>query len=244
TKQTPPLLAAAVLAAKQTPPLLAVAVSTAKQTPPLLAAAVSAAKQTPPLLVAAVSAAKQTPPLLAATVSAAKQTPLIIAQQRRWWCLWCRVKCGGGVVVSRLSGGGGWGGVIAREGEWRGGSDRSGDEETFWFRRKNPAEKVFRRWRPPVANSIQYEGYLNPDSHDSYFHQSNYDRTDFEKSLTELNNDVRSDLEDFKRCVCSMRTVHWKLFCQRGGSGKSDDPPKTQKDPPLCILVKNKSKKD
>nr|GFB95735.1 hypothetical protein [Tanacetum cinerariifolium] len=40
----------------------------------------------------------------------------------------------------------GWlGDGAAREGEWRGGSDRSGDRESFWVRRKKPAEKVFRR---------------------------------------------------------------------------------------------------
>nr|GFA71649.1 hypothetical protein [Tanacetum cinerariifolium]GFB04587.1 hypothetical protein [Tanacetum cinerariifolium] len=42
----------------------------------------------------------------------------------------------------------GWGGdsvVVAREGKWCRGSGRSGDYESFWFRRKNPAGKVFRR---------------------------------------------------------------------------------------------------
>ncbi|GKA54627.1 hypothetical protein Tco_0753576, partial [Tanacetum coccineum] len=37
---------------------------------------------------------------------------------------------------------------------------------------------------------------------------------DSEKSLTELNNDVKNDLEDFKRRIRSMRTVHWKLFAR------------------------------
>nr|GEV46225.1 hypothetical protein [Tanacetum cinerariifolium] len=67
------------------------------------------------------------------------------------------------------------------------------------------------------ANSIQSEAYLNQDSHYSYFHQSHYDRNDSETSLRELNNDVRNDLEDFKRCVRSMRTVHWKLFAKKDG---------------------------
>nr|GFB73206.1 hypothetical protein [Tanacetum cinerariifolium] len=35
----------------------------------------------------------------------------------------------------------------AREGRWLSGSDRSEGEEAFWFRRKKPAEKVFRRRR-------------------------------------------------------------------------------------------------
>ncbi|GJZ43647.1 hypothetical protein Tco_0590902 [Tanacetum coccineum] len=62
------------------------------------------------------------------------------------------------------------------------------------------------------ANYIQSEGYQNQNSYDSYSRQSDYDPNDSEKSLTELNNDVRNDLKDFKRCVRSMRTVHWKLY--------------------------------
>ncbi|GKB49279.1 hypothetical protein Tco_0900032 [Tanacetum coccineum] len=42
--------------------------------------------------------------------------------------------------------------------------------------------------------------------------QSLHDPNDFKKSLTKLNNDVRNDLEDFKRRIRSMRTVHWKLY--------------------------------
>ncbi|GJU26005.1 hypothetical protein Tco_1164626 [Tanacetum coccineum] len=67
------------------------------------------------------------------------------------------------------------------------------------------------------ANYIQSEEYQNQDSHDSYSHQTYHDRNDSEKSLTELNNDVRNDLEDFKRCIHSMRTVHWKLFARDDG---------------------------
>ncbi|GJV01798.1 hypothetical protein Tco_1335367 [Tanacetum coccineum] len=33
----------------------------------------------------------------------------------------------------------------------------------------------------------------------------------------ELNNDVRNDLEDFKRHIRSMRTVYWKLFDRDDG---------------------------
>ncbi|GKB38744.1 reverse transcriptase domain-containing protein [Tanacetum coccineum] len=62
------------------------------------------------------------------------------------------------------------------------------------------------------ANFIRSEDHQNRISHDSYSHQSHHDRNDSEKSLTELNNDVRNDLEDFKRCIRSMRTVHWKLY--------------------------------
>ncbi|GJS42343.1 reverse transcriptase domain-containing protein [Tanacetum coccineum] len=42
-------------------------------------------------------------------------------------------------------------------------------------------------------------------------HEANYIQSE------ELNNDVKNDLEDFKRCIRSMRTVHWKLFAIDGG---------------------------
>ncbi|GJS41376.1 reverse transcriptase domain-containing protein [Tanacetum coccineum] len=64
------------------------------------------------------------------------------------------------------------------------------------------------------ANYIQSEDYQNQNSHDSSSRQSFHDPNDSEKSLTELNNDVRNDLKDFKRCVHSMKTVHWKLFAK------------------------------
>ncbi|GJX44667.1 reverse transcriptase domain-containing protein [Tanacetum coccineum] len=67
------------------------------------------------------------------------------------------------------------------------------------------------------ANYIQSEGNKDRNSHDSHSHQSHHDHNDSEKSLTELNNDVRNDLEDFKRCIHSMRTVHWKLFSRDDG---------------------------
>ncbi|GJR58558.1 reverse transcriptase domain-containing protein [Tanacetum coccineum] len=62
------------------------------------------------------------------------------------------------------------------------------------------------------ANYIQSEGYHNRNSHDLFSRQSHYDHNDFEKSLTELNNDLKKDHEELKRCICSMRTVHWRLF--------------------------------
>ncbi|GJT16572.1 reverse transcriptase domain-containing protein [Tanacetum coccineum] len=79
------------------------------------------------------------------------------------------------------------------------------------------------------ANYIQSEGYQNQNSHDSYSHQSHHDRNDFEKSLTKLNKDVRNDLEDFKRCVQSMRTVHWKLFARDDGKTTGVLPNKVSK---------------
>ncbi|GJV83203.1 hypothetical protein Tco_1523101 [Tanacetum coccineum] len=138
---------------------------------------------------------------------------------------------------------------------------------------------------------IQSEGYQNRNSHDLYSHQSHHDPNDSEKLLTELNNDMKQDLEDFKSCIRSMRTIHSKLFVKDDGkttgdlpnkkkidewsksqnvsseqtdrtdppppqahtkqvnvvfteSGKSDDPPKIQKDPPPLIIVINKIEKD
>ncbi|GJX05907.1 hypothetical protein Tco_0193839 [Tanacetum coccineum] len=67
------------------------------------------------------------------------------------------------------------------------------------------------------ANYIQSGGYHNRNSHDLFSRKSHHDPNDSEKSLTELNNDVKNDLEDFKRCIRSMRTVHWKLFARDDG---------------------------
>ncbi|GJV75845.1 reverse transcriptase domain-containing protein [Tanacetum coccineum] len=61
-------------------------------------------------------------------------------------------------------------------------------------------------------NYIQSEGYQNRNSHNLFSHQSLHDPNDSEKSPTKLNNDERNELKDFKRCVRSMRTVHWKLY--------------------------------
>ncbi|GKC14082.1 hypothetical protein Tco_1010864 [Tanacetum coccineum] len=49
------------------------------------------------------------------------------------------------------------------------------------------------------ANFIRYEDHQNRISHDSYSHQSHHDRNDSEKSLTELNNDVRNDPRRFQK---------------------------------------------
>ncbi|GKE60584.1 hypothetical protein Tco_1510951 [Tanacetum coccineum] len=62
------------------------------------------------------------------------------------------------------------------------------------------------------ANYIQSEGYQNRYFYDPYSHQSLHDSNDSEKSLTDLNNDLKNDLEDFKRCVRSMRTIHSNLY--------------------------------
>ncbi|GKD18998.1 hypothetical protein Tco_1208156, partial [Tanacetum coccineum] len=57
------------------------------------------------------------------------------------------------------------------------------------------------------ANYIESKCYQDRDSHDSYSHQFHYDHNGSEKSLIDLNNDVKNDLEYFKRCIRSMRTV-------------------------------------
>nr|GEU54374.1 hypothetical protein [Tanacetum cinerariifolium] len=59
---------------------------------------------------------------------------------------------------------------------------------------------------------IKSEGYQNQNSHNSYSHQSHHDLDDSKKLLTELNNDVKNDLKDFKRCIRSMRTNYDKLY--------------------------------
>nr|GEW05375.1 hypothetical protein [Tanacetum cinerariifolium] len=67
------------------------------------------------------------------------------------------------------------------------------------------------------VNYIQSEGHQSQISHDSYSRQSHHDPNDTEKSLTKLNNDVRNDLEDFKRCVHNMTTIHDKLYDRDDG---------------------------
>ncbi|GKD45616.1 hypothetical protein Tco_1270261 [Tanacetum coccineum] len=67
------------------------------------------------------------------------------------------------------------------------------------------------------ANYIRSEDYQNQDSHNSFSCQFHHDPYDSEKLLTKLNNDVRNDLEDFKRCIRGMRTIYWKLFSRDDG---------------------------
>ncbi|GJU03652.1 hypothetical protein Tco_1113990 [Tanacetum coccineum] len=79
------------------------------------------------------------------------------------------------------------------------------------------------------ANYIQSEGYQNRKSHNSFSHQSLHNPNDPEKSLAELNNDVKNELEGFKRRICSMRTVHWKLFARDDGKTSGVLPNKESK---------------
>ncbi|GKA27592.1 hypothetical protein Tco_0713760 [Tanacetum coccineum] len=75
------------------------------------------------------------------------------------------------------------------------------------------------------ANYIQSGGCQNQNSKDSYSHISHYEQpqsnNDSKKTLTELNNDGKQDLEHFKSCIRSMRTVHDKLFV-RDDQSKTD----------------------
>nr|GEU54668.1 reverse transcriptase domain-containing protein [Tanacetum cinerariifolium] len=59
-------------------------------------------------------------------------------------------------------------------------------------------------WSTKSQNDHHQESVAFTDSH--------HDLDDCEKSLTELNNDVKNDLEDFKRCIHSMRTDYDKLY--------------------------------
>ncbi|GKE71133.1 hypothetical protein Tco_1529205 [Tanacetum coccineum] len=79
------------------------------------------------------------------------------------------------------------------------------------------------------VNSIQSEGYQNQNSQESYSPQSLHNPNDYEKLLTELKNDVRNNLEDFKRCIRSKRTVHWKLFPRDDGKTTGVLPNKVSK---------------
>ncbi|GKE34195.1 reverse transcriptase domain-containing protein [Tanacetum coccineum] len=79
------------------------------------------------------------------------------------------------------------------------------------------------------ANYIQYEDYQNRNSYDSFSHQSLHDPNDSDKSLTELNNDVINDLENFKRRIRSMRIVHDKLFDRDDGKTTGILPKKKSK---------------
>ncbi|GJS41548.1 hypothetical protein Tco_0566591 [Tanacetum coccineum] len=79
------------------------------------------------------------------------------------------------------------------------------------------------------ANYIQFDSNKDRNSHDSHSHQFHHDPNNSEKSLTELNNDVKNNLEDFKRCIHSMRTVHWKLFARDDGKTTSVLPNKKSK---------------
>ncbi|GJU08992.1 reverse transcriptase domain-containing protein [Tanacetum coccineum] len=100
------------------------------------------------------------------------------------------------------------------------------DKAKTWFNELNEESitsweqmrKVFtnRFFPPSLFNRLLLE-IKNFSQLDLYSHQSLHDSNDSEKSLTELNNDMRNNLKDFKICVCSIRTIHWKLFARDDG---------------------------
>ncbi|GJU30517.1 hypothetical protein Tco_1174106 [Tanacetum coccineum] len=96
------------------------------------------------------------------------------------------------------------------------------------------------------ANNIQSEDNKDRNSHDSHSHQSHHDPNDPEKSLTELNDDVKNDLEDFNRRIRSMRTVHWKFFARDDGKTTGVLPnkeSKTQNEKNFQTIFKNMERK-
>nr|GEV50405.1 reverse transcriptase domain-containing protein [Tanacetum cinerariifolium] len=64
---------------------------------------------------------------------------------------------------------------------------------------------------------IQSGGNKDRNSHDSYFHQSHHDLVNPKKLLTELNNDVRNDLEYFKICAYAAMGMSMCLVQAYGG---------------------------
>ncbi|GKB17416.1 hypothetical protein Tco_0851339, partial [Tanacetum coccineum] len=62
-----------------------------------------------------------------------------------------------------------------------------------------------------LRNNNASENHMNDDTPMCERHEANYIQSG------ELNNDVKNNLEDFKRCIRSMRTVHWKLFARDDG---------------------------
>ncbi|PWA32855.1 sec23/sec24 transport family protein [Artemisia annua] len=68
------------------------------------------------------------------------------------------------------------------------------------------------------ANYVQHGGYQNQNSHDQYSHLSHNEQpqsnNDYEKSLTELNNEKNRDFEDFRRYWCNRRTVIYSIYAQ------------------------------
>ncbi|GJX02580.1 reverse transcriptase domain-containing protein [Tanacetum coccineum] len=67
------------------------------------------------------------------------------------------------------------------------------------------------------------KNHLNDDTPMCEHHEANYIQSE------ELNNDVKNDLEDFQRCVRSMRTVHDKLYDRDDGKTTGVLPKKKSK---------------
>ncbi|GKD38935.1 reverse transcriptase domain-containing protein [Tanacetum coccineum] len=67
------------------------------------------------------------------------------------------------------------------------------------------------------------KNHLNDDTLMCERHEANYIKSE------ELNNDMKNDLEDFKRRIRSMRTIHWKLFAKDDGKTTGVFPNKKSK---------------
>ncbi|GKA21487.1 reverse transcriptase domain-containing protein [Tanacetum coccineum] len=74
-----------------------------------------------------------------------------------------------------------------------------------------------------LRNGNASKNHLNDDMPTCERHEANYIQSE------ELNNDVRKDLADFKRCVRSMRTVHDKLYDRDDGKTTGVLPKKKSK---------------
>ncbi|GJV63716.1 reverse transcriptase domain-containing protein [Tanacetum coccineum] len=85
---------------------------------------------------------------------------------------------------------------------------------TSWEQMRRAFINIF--FPPLLFNRLLLE-IRNFSQLDSYSPQSLHNPNDSEKSLTELNNDLKNDLEDFKRYIRSMRTVHDKHFTTDDG---------------------------
>nr|GEW88834.1 hypothetical protein [Tanacetum cinerariifolium] len=104
----------------------------------------------------------------------------------------------------------------------------------YYDLRGNHASKNYMNDDTPMCeryevNYIQSEGHQNRISHNVFSRQSHHDPNASKKSLTELNNDLKKDLEDFKIYVCSMRTIHDKPYDRDDGKTTGVLPKKKSK---------------
>ncbi|GJW18375.1 reverse transcriptase domain-containing protein [Tanacetum coccineum] len=95
------------------------------------------------------------------------------------------------------------------------------------------------------ANYIQSECNKDRNSHDLFSRKSHHDPNDSEKSLTELNIDVKNNIKDFKRRIRSMRTDYDKLYDRDDHKTTSVLPKKESKtvnqEPQSKLILKNQS---
>nr|GEU65791.1 alpha/beta hydrolases superfamily protein [Tanacetum cinerariifolium] len=85
-------------------------------------------------------------------------------------------------------------------------------EPDEWIKDSGCSKHMTRNRKLFSTYQVYNGGNKDRNSHDSHSYQSHHDPNDFEKSVTDLNNDVRNGLEDFKSCIRRMRTIHDKLY--------------------------------